>query len=388
MAGPNRLILRREFLGAAGLLGLSACTTMPFALKTNPSTAALPTGTARGRRFLVGGYLPLLLRQQASSINEIPYSQAVPGELILFDVDRSQELRLDMDFFAHTFFQSPTDPLLLAGSMKWGDRAGVQHLENPAQSFSVAAPKGCYFFGHGLFLGDGKTVLFTGSVEESKKGVLIFVDVTTGKIIEQMDTGGLLPHEILWLTPDEKVIVAQGHYREGKPRAGRLTYLDIKTGKAETQFESMIPSAHLLSLGEHKLSVAAIDHGKDLAIWYIYDQERRVIAKNFREMLAGTDDKFIGEALSQRAHGDFIIMSSSGGNCLYAWNWKTGIHQRLMMPQAIRGVELVDGNIWFSLGSMGVLARISFDTKNTEFKAPEILSHQFSNSGHIQLIQT
>lgn len=71
-------------------------------------------------------------------------------------------------------------------------------------------PPGRHLAGHGVFSPDGRWLYTPEHDYENARGVLAVRDVRTWRIVEEIDTRGIDPHEVRWWQPGRTLLVANG----------------------------------------------------------------------------------------------------------------------------------------------------------------------------------
>ncbi len=122
---------------------------------------------------------------------------------------------------------------------------------------------GQHLSGHGVFSADGD-VLFTPEHDyERKRGVISVRDARTYRVINEIDTRGLDPHEIAWLPGKRSLLVANG---------GIMTH--PRTFRRKLNIDTMDPSLSVIDaqngecleqwrLPEHLLSIRHVSIASD-----------------------------------------------------------------------------------------------------------------------------
>jgi hypothetical protein len=123
-------------------------------------------------------------------------------------------------------------------------------------------PTGRHLAGHGSFSHDGRVLLTPEHDYEHARGVIAVRDARDFKVIDEIDSGGIDPHEIQWLPDARSLLVANGGIMT-HPRSFRrklniptmdssLCVIDTHTGACKERWR--LPD-HLLSI--RHLSVAS-----------------------------------------------------------------------------------------------------------------------------------
>jgi len=163
---------------------------------------------------------------------------------------------------AHGCAIDPLDPQRV---LFFARRPGTQAFELRRDSMQVRSifetPKGRHLAGHGVFSRDGSLVYTPEHDYENERGVLAVRDARNFRIINEIDTHGIDPHEVAWLPDGRSLLVANGGIMT-HPRSFRrklniptmdpsLCVIDAANGDCKEQWRLQ---DHLLSI--RHLSVA------------------------------------------------------------------------------------------------------------------------------------
>ena len=157
---------------------------------------------------------------------------------------------------AHGCAADPRDPQrVLFFARRPGTLAFELRLDSMAVRTVFETPAGRHLAGHGLFSPDGQ-LLFTPEHDyEQARGVVAVRDVRDFRILEEIDTCGIDPHEIAWLPGSRSLLVANGgiltHPRSFRRKLNiptmdpSLSVIDTASGQCTGQWR--LPD-HLLSI--------------------------------------------------------------------------------------------------------------------------------------------
>lgn len=164
---------------------------------------------------------------------------------------------------AHGCAVDPTDPQRV---LFFARRPGTQAFELRRDSMKVrtvfATGAGRHLAGHGLFSRDGSLLYTPEHDYERVRGVVAVRDARNFRIVDEIDTHGIDPHEVAWLPDGRSLLVANGGIMT-HPRSFRrklniptmdpsLCVIDARNGERREQWR--LPD-HLLSI--RHLAVAA-----------------------------------------------------------------------------------------------------------------------------------
>lgn len=164
---------------------------------------------------------------------------------------------------AHGCAIDPIDPQRV---LFFARRPGTQAFELRRDSMRVrtvfTTEAGRHLAGHGLFSRDGALLYTPEHDYEHARGVIVVRDARNFRIVDEIDTHGIDPHEAAWLPDGHSMLVANGGIMT-HPRSFRrklnvptmdpsLCVIDAGSGKCREQWR--LPD-HLLSI--RHLAVAA-----------------------------------------------------------------------------------------------------------------------------------
>lgn len=216
---------RRQFLAGSSLfaLGLGATKFVSGLGSQKPETS----------RFLAACYSNQAELTQTPEVYEKRFTPRVPGDFRLFDLSTRRLQNLSLPFFPHSVVQSRSQPETLAVFERWNTQAALLSLSpTPKLRHLIEAPTGFYFYGHGDFTQDGKTLVITGVAVEDKTGYIFFYDVETGQAIGQMLSGGKSPHDCF--VEGSRLFVANSGSKEAP---SKLSILNLKSRDIEREIE-------------------------------------------------------------------------------------------------------------------------------------------------------
>jgi hypothetical protein len=122
----------------------------------------------------------------------------------------AEVFRLPLPDRGHAAAAHPLRPEAVAFARRPGRFAVVVDCRDGAIRADLTSPPGRHFYGHGAFSADGSLLLTTENDYDGKRGVIGVWDVAAGYLrIEELESGGLGPHEMLRL-PGGGFAVANG----------------------------------------------------------------------------------------------------------------------------------------------------------------------------------
>src|SRR5690606_2520444 len=230
------------------------------------------------RRFLAlaaaAGLAPATLRAGADAPLYLAARRAGGRyEAVVLDTQGRDRQVVPMPARGHSFALDPARGRAVVFGRQPGFFAVAFRIDGTQPPVALQAAEGRHFFGHGVFLPDGRRMLATENDYEAGHGVLGVYDASEGggyRRIGEFSTGGIGPHEVVLMPDGRTVCVANG---------GILTHPDY--GKLELNPESMKPSLAYIDLhsGEmleqiylapalHRLSIRHLGMDASGAVWF------------------------------------------------------------------------------------------------------------------------
>jgi hypothetical protein len=229
----------------------------------------------------------------------------------------------------------------------------------------VDTPSGRHLSGHGVFSMSGD-VLYTPEHDyERAKGVIAVRDARSFKILDEFDTQGIDPHELVWLPGQRRLLVANGgiltHPRSYREKLNlstmdpSLCVLDAASGECLEQWR----------LPDHQLSIRHLSVASDgtAAVGLQYEGDKScspcVVARYqperglrllscpseaIRQMHAYVASVCVSE------HDDLITASCPYGAGVACWSNSTGEFKSFAPANEVFGLSrLADGEVLASL---------------------------------------
>ncbi len=243
MRQPVSIRRRRLLLGA---LGLAASSRLPGAQGT-PTVAERPLGDLLVSGFYTGQGL------------------ARRDWLAWSDLAGLHAGRVALPMRAHGACRHPAKPgHVVCFARRPGNQLWEVDLSGDKITTRVDAGEGYHYFGHGVFSPDGGRLYTTEQRIEDGTGLVRVRDGRDYRVIDEMPSGGIGPHEIRMLSDGRTLVVANGGIATHPAQARRklnlgtmdpsLAYLDSTDGRILEQHR--LPH-HQLSI--RHLAVGAAD---------------------------------------------------------------------------------------------------------------------------------
>jgi len=301
------------------------------------------------RRFLaltaLAGLAPATLRAAGDAPLYLAARRAGGRyEAVVLDARGRDHQVVPMPARGHSFALDPARGRAVVFGRQPGFFAVAFGIDGVQPSVALQAAPGRHFFGHGVFLPDGRRMLATENHYEAGHGVLGVYDTSKGgeyHRIGEFETGGIGPHEVVLLPDGRTLCVANG---------GILTHPDY--GKLELNLDTMRPSLAYVDAADgrllervelpaqyHRLSIRHLALAADGAVWFGCQHtgpagERPPLVGRHRrghepELYAGPDDvlrgfrNYVGSVAADPA-GRVVATSSPVGGQVAYWDTTSG----------------------------------------------------------------
>lgn len=167
---------------------------------------------------------------------------------------------IDLPFLAHGLTPSPHDERLLVLFEKQGPGACVVDLRAGTIVHTLQAGSGRWFYGHGVFSRDGSLLYCTETdLEDGYRGVLAVRDGRDFRVLGQLPSYGIAPHDCCLLADGDVLVVANGGAPVGSDEhAPNIAFVDLAS---EALLESVRPSNPRINTGH-----LAVGRGGELAV--------------------------------------------------------------------------------------------------------------------------
>ncbi|MEM1174696.1 MAG: DUF1513 domain-containing protein [Pseudomonadota bacterium] len=190
------MISRRGFLVAGGALAVSACAPQSRQLFLSAAT------DRHGQHF-------------AAAV----------------DADGVVPFRVPIGFRGHDVIADPAAETAIVVARRPDVELVRFDLHSGEVLQQLTSEPGRHQYGHGVFTADGAWFLTTENDYDNARGVIVVRDAETLRVVGEMDSYGIGPHELRWLADDKTLAVANGGIR---------THPD--TGRDKLNLGSMAPS--------------------------------------------------------------------------------------------------------------------------------------------------
>ncbi|MBX2993424.1 MAG: DUF1513 domain-containing protein [Bdellovibrionaceae bacterium] len=293
------MIKRREFLGAS--LAAAALTQIPswaWSAGLMSSSEDHWLLIAKGDRSKNGASL------YKSGENR-------PSVLKVYDPQFLPLMSIPLPFMAHSFVQSERDPQLVYGVSKWGDEAGIVDLKKKAFVQKLEPSAGKRFFGHGVSLPDGRTLISMRN-DKTQRGELVFFK--DAKPVDHIELGDTILHEIRF-SPLNKDVVLVAAGRQDSP--GSLIWVDWKAKKKIKEVASGFKHpAHFRFIGADDQRILLLGSSKIPAVDIITGEKNNYLKiKKLREVAGDETPETLNAAFDPK-NPDIAWVAVQGGNAV------------------------------------------------------------------------
>ena len=175
-----------------------------------------------------------------------------------FDAAGVERLRVPLPTRGHQMTIAPGGARLFATPRRPGTTALVVDLATQQVAATCESAPGRHFFGHAVYSQDGQHLLTTENDYENRRGVVAVREARTLKVVAEIDSGGIGPHELAWLPDGRTLAVANGGIvtHPSQPREKRnlgtmrpnLSILDVASGELQDQAPALHSQASLRHL--------------------------------------------------------------------------------------------------------------------------------------------
>ena len=237
------------------------------------------------RHFLIGTAIALSSVSRAfAGVLGSEESEATGGDLIaacrrpdgsysvvVLTLDGTIVRELPLKGRGHDIALDRTNGQAVVFARRPGSFALAFDIKGRREPVLFTTPGNRHFYGHGVFSRDGRLLYATEHDNETRQGLLGVYNATAGyRRIGEIPTHGIGPHEVILLSDDKTLAVANG---------GIETH--IETGRAKLNVDTMVPSLafidaasgallaqHKQSAALHKLSIRHVAADARGLIWF------------------------------------------------------------------------------------------------------------------------
>jgi len=295
---------------------------------------------------VVGGGWPLAQAQDAVAPPRYLSARKRDGrhEAVMLDAAGHDTQVIALPARGHSFAIDPARQRAVVFARQAGFFAIAFDLSGRTGPQTIAPAVGRHFYGHGVYIDDGRVLVATESDFDAGRGVLGLYDATPAgryRRIGEYDTGGVGPHEVIVMPDANTLCVANGgiltHPDYGKlplnlpEMQPSLAYLDASSGALLEQ--------HTLPADLHRLSIRHLALTAAGHVWfgcqYMGEASDRppLVGQHRRgqplQLFTAPDDiqhslkNYIGSVAAD-AQGQVIATSSPVGGHIAWWDATSG----------------------------------------------------------------
>ncbi|WP_181708441.1 DUF1513 domain-containing protein [Chthonobacter rhizosphaerae] len=148
----------------------------------------------------------------------------------------------------HDIAFDPVRRRCIAFARRPGTFAVVFDLAGESEPKILSSAPGRHFYGHGVFSADGSLLYATENDFEAGRGVVgIYAAEADFRRLGEVPTGGVGPHELVWLPDGRTLAIANG---------GLDTHPDF--GRVDLNAADMAPSLTLMDASSHRLLASQV----------------------------------------------------------------------------------------------------------------------------------
>lgn len=275
--------------------------------------------------------------------------------------------------------------------------------QQPVKKFNVA--KNRFFYGHGCFSPDGKTMFTTEGDVASGQGKIGIRDSETYQQLGEFDTFGVGPHDIKLMPEGRTLVIANGGILT-LPKSGRkklnlptmtssLIYMDLMTGQKIDEFrvpEAKASIRHLDIADDGTVAIAmqvqrkATDHGDIVPLGAIHKPGKSIELLNEpARLIAGMND-YMGSVAVNNKHR-VAGFTSPRGNLVGFWHMDSLEFKAYHQLKDVCGIAVSQDQSHFVISnSFGEVRELSL-TDFRENKARRWINRQNAWDNHMLTIK-
>ncbi|MEM1404629.1 MAG: DUF1513 domain-containing protein [Pseudomonadota bacterium] len=300
----------------------------------------------------------------------------------------------DADFRGHGVVQHPSDPsTLLMFARRPGFKALRVDLENGAVDSAFHLGKDRQAFGHGVFSADGKLLYSCEGEITSGRGLICVRETDGFTLLDEWDSGGIGPHELVWMPDDRTLAIANGGLLT-RPESGRevlnldtmasnLSYLDTDSGAVIETAPSPHPRASIRHLDVSKSGFVALgmqfqrlpkDHGEAAPLVARHRRGEGIRPLAIPDAVNAACDDYIG-SVQISSTGQHAAFSSPRGDLVITADLKAGTFQGFHILHDVCGIGTIPQTDRFLLTNSQGQGRIieggdASEVADTRFHTP------------------
>ncbi len=349
------------------------CTRRGFLLSTIYGLVAIPSAKSKFQFFE-----PIFRKHQEESLYLSSANKNKKSYIVGLDYNGKIHFEIPVGARCHGVATHPIkNHIVTVYPKRPGYIAYVVDFKSGQVKHQFSTASNRYFYGHGTYSLDGK-YLFTSENDFAKKRGLISIrETNTYKVIEEMNSGGIGPHELIALSDGKNLAIANG---------GLFEHPNVGDGREKLNIDTMDPSLVILEVGTKKVieSLKPKDHfmglrhlsvTQDLKILSAIQYEGENISKSpLVSLYQGGELEYLhlpeylanrtkGYALSIQSVNDLVAVSFSKGDFVAFWRISSKEFLGYFEVKDPGGISLSPDNKSFLLSSSyGSISRIDISS--------------------------
>ena len=185
-----------------------------------------------------------------------------------FDRMGHELLRTPLPMRGHQMAVSADGALIFATPRRPGTQACVIDLATRRTMAVCASPPGRHFLGHAVYSRDGRHICTTENDYNRGRGLVSVREARTLKVVQEFNSGGIGPHELVWMRDGRTLAVANGgiltHPSQPRKKLNldamrpNLSLIEVESGRLLDQAQALNSQAsirHLAVTNEDELVV-------------------------------------------------------------------------------------------------------------------------------------
>lgn len=315
-----------------------------------------------------------------------PVSRQLHFVLAVFQPLEKKKQLIELDFLPHGIAVDPLNPLRLVVCEKIGPGAAVIDLSTMKLVQKIQSPVDRWFYGHGEFSADGKTIYTTETYNvDNKRGAIVERDAISFDELGEFPSFGDSPHECQLINGGETMVVTNG----GGNMNGSLpniSYIDVASRKLIRQEK---PTTRALNTGHFYTSdnndlvvVSAPRDGSKIRLGGLSIQPSGKAMKTVTSPKKVVS-QMLGESLSVVIDKNIALVTHPEGNMISFWDITSRKFIKKLALEKPRGVTLSHDGKYFivSYGQMASIVNVS--TKELQLQNDSVAEATYLAGSHI-----
>jgi len=327
--------------------------------------------------------LPLLVSCDAYRNEHEHWLSAAGGKNNEYSLSWSQNstnhrTKLLTGFRGHGLTQHPIQHhIVLMFSRRPGNQGVVSNLLTQKIEHTFTSPDHLFMEGHGCFSHDGKLLFCTETNKHTSQGVITVRETDTFKVINEIPSGGIGPHELQILPKQNVLAIANGGLIKDSTgdvinldnMESNITLLDFTSGNIIASYKVPNSKASLrhIDISDDGIIAAAMqiqDYSSEspTALTSLITKDGNSILLNAPETLLKKMKGYVGSVRINNKYRTAAFTSPRGNIALF-WNIDTGMFLGQQFFHNVCGITVSKNEEYFVLSnSAGKIRQISSST--------------------------